>query len=290
MTILGLRAIADQFDHVLLDQWGTLHAGKAIFPAARECVTKLREAGKRALALSNSGKRAFENERRLAALGLLPDAYDGILTSGEVAWNGLRMRTSDPFIGLGRACFLVSRGGDRSIVEGLKLDLVADVCDADFILLSGLDDEAAEPERWREHLTLAAVHNIPMLCANPDLVMFGARGMMPAPGALAAFYRSLGGKVTFVGKPHPAIFTTALGRLGHPHPQRVLVVGDSIAHDIAGGRAAGMLTLLIRSGVHREDLMSAYGDLQLDDLRQAVRASPGAECPIPHWTMEQLMW
>jgi len=58
ITISGLRAIADRFDHVLLDQWGTLHEGKAIFPAARECVTRLREAGKRVLVLSNSGKRA----------------------------------------------------------------------------------------------------------------------------------------------------------------------------------------------------------------------------------------
>lgn len=281
VTIAGLGAIADRFDAVLLDQWGTLHAGKVIFPAARECVTRLRAAGKRVVALSNSGKRAADNERRLAVLGLPPDAYDGIVTSGEVAFTGLQARTRPPFVGLGQACFLIARGGDRSIVEGLKLDLVADPGAADFILLSGIDDEAAEPERWRDRLTPAAVRQVPMLCANPDLVMFGATGLLPAPGALAAFYRSLGGTVTFVGKPHPAIFAAALERLGHPDPRRVLVIGDSLAHDIAGGRAAGMLTLLIRSGVDHD---------KLHDGRQPggrMTAEPQAK---PDWAMEHLAW
>jgi ribonucleotide monophosphatase NagD (HAD superfamily) len=69
IAVTGLGAIADRFDHVLLDQWGTLHEGRTIAPAAIDCVTKLREAGKRVLALSNSGKRADANQRRLAGRG-----------------------------------------------------------------------------------------------------------------------------------------------------------------------------------------------------------------------------
>ncbi len=283
-AIPGLRAVGERFDHVLLDQWGTLHEGKAIFPAALECVRRLRDAGKRVIALSNSGKRAAENQRRLAELGLPLEAYDGFLSSGEVTWNGLRAREREPFAGLGEACFLISRGGDRSIVEGLRLRLLPDAQDADFILLSGLDDEAAEPEYWRACLTKAAARRTPMLCANPDLIMFGAKGLMPAPGALAAFYQSLGGAVQFVGKPHAPIFRAALEQLGNPDPARVLVVGDSLAHDIAGGRAAGMLTALIRSGVHRNELTSAA------DSRQMSERLAGSQSRTPHWTMDHLAW
>ncbi|MEK7415665.1 MAG: TIGR01459 family HAD-type hydrolase, partial [Planctomycetota bacterium] len=46
-AITNLRDIAQRFDHVLLDQWGTLHEGKAVFPAARACVNALRAVGKR---------------------------------------------------------------------------------------------------------------------------------------------------------------------------------------------------------------------------------------------------
>jgi len=284
IAVTGLGAIADRFDHVLLDQWGTLHEGRTIAPAAIDCVTKLREAGKRVLALSNSGKRADANQRRLAALGLQAQAYDGVLSSGEVTWSGLRTREREPFKNLGQACFLITRDNDRSIVAGLDLGLVDDVKDADFILLGGLDDAAAEPQQWRDCMTTAAMHDVLMLCANPDLVMFGASGLIPAPGALAAFYQSLGGKVTFVGKPHAPIFEAALARLGHPDPTRVLVVGDSLDHDIAGGRAAAMKTALIWSGVHRAALAGAA------DLPQAILKLAGSQARTPHWTLQNLAW
>jgi len=284
LAIPGLRAIVERFDHVLLDQWGTLHEGRAIFPQAYECVARLREAGKRVLVLSNSGKRAHDNELRLAALGLPPDAHDGVLSSGEVAWNGLRGQEREPFIGLGHAVFLITRGDDRSIVNGLDLSIVRDIQHADFILLGGLDDAVSEPEHWRECLTAAATHRLPMLCANPDLVMFSARGLVPAPGALAAFYQSLGGMVKFVGKPHPPIFAAALEKLGNPAPERVLVVGDSLEHDIAGGRAAKMQTAFVRSGVHRDALTKAA------DPAHAIRTLAGSESRTPDWIIEYLAW
>ncbi|TKV71835.1 TIGR01459 family HAD-type hydrolase [Bradyrhizobium elkanii] len=283
-AIAGLHAIADRFDHVLLDQWGTLHEGLAVFPAALECVARLREAGKRILILSNSGKRAASNQRRLATLGLPADAYDGVLSSGEVTWRGLHAREQAPFAELGRACFLISRDDDRSIVDGTDLVVVANMREADFILLGGLDDNAAEPERWREGLATAAARQLPMLCANPDLVMFGVAGLIPAPGALAAFYHSLGGTVLFVGKPYPPMFAAARDQLGHPPPDRVLVIGDSLDHDIAGGRTAGMLTLLIGSGAHRATLAQA------SDLPRAIKTVAGTPARMPHWTMDHLTW
>ena len=283
-TISGLGAIADRFDHVLLDQWGTLHEGMAVFPSALDCVTRLHEAGKHILILSNSGKRASSNQRRLTALGLPADIYDGVLSSGEVTWRGLHAGTQPPFADLGTACFLISRDGDRSIIDGLKLTIVSDIGAADFILLAGLDDAAAEPEQWRERLSEAALSGLPMLCANPDLVMFGVTGLIPAPGALAAFYQTLGGTVSFVGKPHAPMFSAALERLGHPSPERILVIGDSLDHDVAGGRAAGMLTLLIGAGAHRETLSDTR------DVAQAIRSVAGAEARMPHWTMQHLSW
>jgi HAD superfamily hydrolase (TIGR01459 family) len=275
IDIEGLGTIADRFDHVLLDQWGTLHKGQAVFPQARDCVARLRQAGKRILVLSNSGKRAGSNAARLASLGLPPEAYDGILTSGEVTWHGLRARAQEPFIGLGQSCFLIARGGDQAIVDGLDFDLVTDIGKADFILLAGLDDSVAEPEHWRACLIGAVARGLPMLCANPDLAMFGATGLIPAPGALAHFYTTLGGRATYVGKPHAPIFAAALERLGQPAPARVLMIGDSLDHDVAGAARAGMLTLLLRSGVPRH---------------QARSSSTAADVPMPDWTMHHLAW
>jgi HAD superfamily hydrolase (TIGR01459 family) len=284
IAINNLRSITDSFDHVLLDQWGTLHEGKSIYPAAYNCVLRLRESGKRVLVLSNSGRRAEPNLKRLATLGLPPQAYDGVLSSGEVTWHGLRARAREPFASLGRSCFLITRDHDRSIVDKLDIRVVADIGEADFILLGGLDEDVAEPAHWRARLSTAAARRLPMLCANPDLVMFGTSGLTPAPGALAAFYQSLGGAVQFVGKPHQAMFEAALEQLGNPAPERVLVIGDSLDHDIAGGRATGMLTLLISSGAHREALAKAA------DPQHALRLMAGLQARMPHWMMKHLAW
>ncbi|GLH79971.1 haloacid dehalogenase [Bradyrhizobium sp. SSBR45G] len=280
----GLSAIADRFDHVLLDQWGTLHDGRNVFPAAQDCVVRLGEAGKHILVLSNSGKRAGPNAERLGRLGLPRSAYDGILTSGEVTWTGLRDRTRAPFTDCGNACFLITRGGDCSLVDGLDLVIVTDTRDADFILLGGLDDNLAEPDLWRDQFTRAAARRVPMICANPDLMMFGATGLVPAPGTLARAYEWLGGAVTFVGKPHQPIFAAALTLLGNPDPHRVLMIGDSLDHDVAGARAAGLQTLLLADGVHRTTLAGA------PDLAAATRKLAASAGRMPTWTMQQLGW
>src|SRR4051812_17561964 len=150
-VIARLRDIADRFDHVLLDQWGALHEGKGLFPEALASVAALHQAGKRVLVLTNSGRPAVENVRRLAGLGLPPEIYDGALSSGEVAWLGLRDRKTVPFTQVGRRCFLISRGNDRTVVDGVDLDLVP-LEAADFILLSGLDDKATDLSVWRDRL------------------------------------------------------------------------------------------------------------------------------------------
>ena len=51
-----------------------------------------------------------------------------------------------------------------------------------------------------------------------------------------------------VAKPDPAIFRIALERMGHPAPSEVLVIGDSLSSDIAGGAAAGIDTCWYNPG------------------------------------------
>jgi HAD superfamily hydrolase (TIGR01459 family) len=282
--IAGLGAIADRFDHVLLDQWGTLHEGKAVFSEARDCVRALRAAGKRVLILSNSGRRSDDNAERLADLGLPPSEHDGVLTSGEVAWHGLHDRSASPFNQLGRHALLIARGNALSMIEGLDFVAVTNPARADFIWLAGLDDLSTNPEDWREELEAFAARGLPMLCANPDLTMFTSRGLLPAPGALARLYAELGGTVHYVGKPHPAIFAAALRKLGNAKPDRVLVVGDSLDHDIEGGRRAGMLTALITSGVHAKALAGAR------DMSAAIRDLAGDPMRVPQWAIPRLIW
>jgi HAD superfamily hydrolase (TIGR01459 family) len=287
MLVHGLSDIADHFDHVLLDQWGVLHHGEAVSAGAREAVAALRRAGKHVLVLSNSGKRTAANAARLAGLGLAPEAYDGLLSSGEACWRLLQRRDRPPFDRIGRHCLLVTRGGDRSIVEGLDLSLANDVRDADFILMAGLDDALADPEAWRARWAEAVTRDLPMICANPDLTMIAAAGLVPGPGRIAHLYEALGGAVTYVGKPHAPIYEECLALLGGPDPRRVLAVGDSLDHDIRGGAGMGMATALITSGILAASFDPAAGEAAMLATAGRLGREAGA---CPDFLMTSLNW
>src|SRR5688572_13974381 len=72
--------------------------------------------------------------------GIDASLYDAVVTSGEATWQALAGRTEPFFAALERRCILWSRYGDRSVVEGLPLEVVERVDDADFLLLAGVED------------------------------------------------------------------------------------------------------------------------------------------------------
>jgi HAD superfamily hydrolase (TIGR01459 family) len=133
-TIAGLGAIADRYDAFLIDQFGVLRDGRGPYPGAAETLARLKDAGKRIIVLSNSGKRSAENDRRLVELGFVAGSWDWFLTSGEVAWQILR-REGGAGGGTARKCLLISRDHDLSPIKGLDLERTDCGADADVFLL-----------------------------------------------------------------------------------------------------------------------------------------------------------
>jgi 4-nitrophenyl phosphatase len=89
----------------------------------------------------------------------------------------------------------------------------------------------------------------PLIVTSLDPVLLTAAGAVPGAGAIAAALRVCADvEPVCVGKPEPRFFQAAMGLLGVP-ADSVLVVGDSLTADIAGGRAAGARTALMLTGV-----------------------------------------
>lgn len=57
--------------------------------------------------------------------------------------------------------------------------------------------------------------------------------MIVMPGSLGKYYEGLGGHVEWMGKPASVIYTSSMDMIGIP-PAKVIAVGDSLDHDIAG--------------------------------------------------------
>lgn len=279
----GIRTLAARYDGFLIDQWGVIHDGVRPYPDALEALAHLRVGGGRIVLLSNSGSRARINLERLRAIGIDPALVDGVITSGEVAFEALTGRGDPDFAALGKTCVHWSRGGDRSVVEGTDLDVVGAAGDASFILLTGTDDDV-RLEDFQPELDQARARDLPLVCANPDVRVVGPGGVGMAPGAIAAHYEGLGGRVIWIGKPHAAVYAHARGML--PAGQ-VLAVGDSLAHDILGGARQGHDTAFVMEGIHAEAFEAGASP---DQCRGALDRLVDAYGVRPTFALSRFRW
>jgi HAD superfamily hydrolase (TIGR01459 family) len=243
-SITGLSAIADHYDLFILDQFGVLHDGSTPYSGVLNGLNELKRRGKQIVILSNSGKRSAENEARLEKLGFSSRPWDRFISSGEIAWQQLALS------GTSKHCYLISRDNDRSAVEGLTLSLADTPDQADIILLTASEGDRFDLSYYENLLSRAAHRAVPCLCTNPDRVMLTPSGQKFGAGRIAELYVSMGGQVTFVGKPYPAIYQAALSAMKAPDISRVICIGDSVEHDIVGAAAAGLKSVLVRTGIH----------------------------------------
>jgi len=249
-----LAALMPRYDGFLLDQWGVLHDGVQPYPRAVAALEKLRRAGKRVIILSNSGRSGAENASQLAKFGFAPELYDEIVSAGDDARDALAARDEPFHQALGRRCLLLAREGEAHLAECLGLDLVEDVEAADFILLMTMDPPRQSVAGWMGLLKAASERHLPMVCANPDLHRASPDGgLQEAPGLVACAYEQLGGTVRYHGKPQPRIYRTCLAKLGLDR-SRVIAIGDSLEHDIAGAQGAGIDSVFIGGGIHRGEI------------------------------------
>ena len=248
----GISDVSDSYAGFIIDQWGVLHDGHKPYDGVIDCLKELRARKKFIIILSNSGKRAEVNAERLKDIGIGPSLYDVMLTSGEMTWQGIHDQDDEIFEGLGKKCYLISRGGDNSIIEGLDIELVDDIGQASFLLISGADSPEKTLEDYEPILKEAARRRIKTLCANPDSqgVMGGA--LIMGPGTLARRFEDFGGVPHYIGKPHKPIFKRCIKILQEReiYPGQTIVIGDTMAHDILGGAMVNIDTCLVKNGLH----------------------------------------
>jgi len=274
----GIAGLAGRYDGFILDLWGVLHDGEQPYPGVRDCLARLRDAGKRVCLLSNAPRRVDSVMARLDELGLPRDLYDAVLSSGEATHDALKHPPDDFHAELGRRCLHIGPPRDDDVHQDTGVTLVDRPEDADFVLCTGIDDFDETLEDYAALLQACGEERLPMVCANPDLtVMVGDKTAICA-GRLAAYYETLGQPVAYHGKPHPPIYRRCLALLDGVDRTRILAVGDSLRTDIAGANAAGLDSLLVTGGIHADEFNvldeDSGGRLRPDPekVTEAVRA------------------
>jgi HAD superfamily hydrolase (TIGR01459 family) len=276
--LASIRDLAGSTEAWIVDIWGVMHNGARAFEAAAEACAKFRQAGGSVLLLSNAPRPFTAVVSQLDGFGVARTAYDAGVTSGDVTRTMIAPWQGRPVLHIGPA-------RDRGLFDGFAIDF-ADAVAAEVIVCSGLFDDSTEtPQDYAELFAGLVARRVPMICANPDLVVERGDKLVYCAGALAADYAAIGGEVCYAGKPHWPVYERALAAIdalkGHAVAKdRVLAIGDGIDTDLRGAHVAGLRSVFIASAVHTPEGLSPAV------LQQLFRSRPFA----PVAALPALVW
>ena len=278
VALEGMRALVERPGVLFIDQFGVLHDGSRPYPGAVDCLAALKARGARIVLLSNSGRTGGYNASRLEEIGFQRSLYDHFVTSGDVAFALLAGVGAIVPAGPATRCLTVSGIGDRNLANALGFSEAETGATADFVVIAGSRGDVVPLGTYRDLLAPAARRGVPAVCTNPDLVMLTKVGPRFGAGRIAELYAEMGGPVTYVGKPYPAVYAHAARVAGVEDPSTVLCVGDSLEHDIRGAAEFGARSALVRTGVN-----ASLSDADLDRLIAAEGVAPDFLLPSFVW-------
>jgi HAD superfamily hydrolase (TIGR01459 family) len=273
--------IAPRYDVVLCDIWGVVHDGIGAHAHACDALMRFRDDGGTVVLITNAPRPSPWVIRQLDRLGVPADAYDDVMTSGDLTRDVVASRK-------GEAVFHVGPERDLTIFDGLDVRLTR-VEAADYVVCSGLfDDEKETPDDYRDLTAAMRDRELFMVCANPDLVVERGAERFYCAGAVADLYGAIGGDVLYAGKPHRPIYDAALAKAADVRGAlsalaRTLAIGDSLRTDITGARALGIDGLFVSGGIHAQEL-GANGN------REALGAMFAAAGVTPWSVTARLAW
>jgi HAD superfamily hydrolase (TIGR01459 family) len=230
-----------------------VHNGQTAYREGCAALAEFRARGGTVVLVSNAPRTPRAVTRVLAEKGVPEDSWDAIVSSGGIALEHAHEKNY-------RTVHHIGPDRDLDIFDETHIERVM-MAEADAILCTGLIHDRRETgEDYRERLSEPARRKLPLVCANPDLVVDVGGTMLPCAGAIAVVYEDLGGPVYWAGKPHGTAYTSALAKAAELRGERIekseiLAIGDAVRTDIAGARAFGIDALFIAQGIHRDEVL-----------------------------------
>jgi len=276
-------ALAGDYDIVLSDVWGVVHNGIAATPEACDALTRFRAGGGTVVLLTNAPRPGANVREILDRLAVPHSAYDAIVSSGDVARALIIARA-------GERVFHIGPERDLPMFEGLDAP-ITELERADYAVCSGLFDDTVEtPQDYQPLVERMRARSLPMICANPDVVVERGDKLVYCAGAIADLYAAAGGEVVYAGKPYRPIYEQALSvaEAAHGAPvahHRLLAIGDSVRTDLKGAAALGIDSLFVTAGIHADELGERH-----DPDTLALSNIFAAAGVVPKAVMRRLSW
>jgi 4-nitrophenyl phosphatase len=260
MTTRNGYEVLRSIESLIVDMDGVLYRGMEVIPGTPGFLDFLRERGIGFILATNNATRTPQQfVDKLAGMDV-PVEPGEILTSAlatasylaEIAPSGARV-------------FVVGQDGLRSALRDKGFVLVEE--DAEYVV-AGMDFTICYEELARASLQIRA--GARFIGTNPDKTFPSERGILPGAGSLLAFLEAASGvQPVTIGKPETAMMEQAMV-LMDAQPETTAVLGDRLETDILAGRRAGLVTVLVLSGVTDRDTLSS-SEFQPDLIYEDVR-------------------
>jgi len=275
--IHGFKELSDNYEAYIFDLWGVVHDGITPFQCSIDVMKKLKSQGKTVLILSNSPRRSAATSDHLKGMGIGKELYDGLYTSGEDCYDRLRLRDHPWYQNLGKTFFHIGPEHNLCAFEELGYTVTQEPSEADFVLCSGTDGWCTTLDPFYKVLQSCLMWDLPMVCANPDLIIQREGKVYICAGAIAKHYEKEGGTVFYHGKPSKEMFDRLFicNHVAIPK-DKVLMIGDSLLTDIPGANAFGIDSILITSGIHWNEKIDQQTFLHFN--------------AFPTWVAERCSW
>ncbi len=254
--------ITQKYQLCIIDQWGVLHNGAKPYPYAVKMLQCLHDNKVPVVILSNSGKLSEYSHKLIASMGFNMNAIQSVISSGQAArtWLQKTLQNNKSF---GKNLVFWGFDYDYTAIDGLGLQVINDIHQADFIVAAGA--MRANLAAYEDELQIGAKKQIPMLCTNPDLVSNMPDGTLKiCPGVMAQRYEELGGKVYRFGKPAREVYELCMEFA--PDAKKIIGIGDSLEHDIKGAQDFNIDSIFITGGIHEIDLGQNPSAKQISNL------------------------
>jgi HAD superfamily hydrolase (TIGR01458 family) len=233
---------------VLLDIDGVLTVSWQPVPGSVAALEWLRAAGMPLALVTNTTSRTRQSMAGALSAAGFPVSADDIVTAPTVA--AAYVRDHYP----GARCLLLNSGDIRADLIGVTL-AEQDADRADVVLIGGAGPEFSYPAINRAFRCLQ--DGARLVAMSRGLYWRTSDGLQLDGGAfVAGLEQAAHTQAEVVGKPAAAFFESAVGGLGVPAAD-ALMVGDDVDNDVIAAQRCGLTGVLVRTGKHNARALAA---------------------------------
>lgn len=278
MIISGISEIIQNYDYLLIDQWGVIHDGNNLYEGVNDCLKSIKTSKKHSIIITNSSRNKRTNQKLMADLNCNIILFSDVFTSADMLT--MHLQNDKDF----RKIYFVADDEDFSVVENIINRKVENVQDSDAVVLLRVkpEDGISGHEQW---MRVAINKNIPLVVPTRDKSTVRTNGIFKGLDKICNKYESTGGQVINFGKPEKYIYEHCMNKFKITSPKRVLVIGDQYFSDCVGAFNQGFDTLLVATGAAFDNF-----NMPKNSTNKLYETIKGTSLNIPTYICESFRW